>query len=105
MTGKWPKKDIDHINNVKNDNRWINLREANRSENICNRPPSIANTSGIKGVYYFKSTDKWGSCISVDKKRIFLGVFKSKEEAALAYNKAAKQYYGDFVYENSVNAG
>lgn len=37
MTGEWPKEEIDHINRVRSDNRFSNLREATRSSNNCNR--------------------------------------------------------------------
>src|SRR5687768_10767115 len=36
VNGEWPRGDIDHINGVRDDNRWTNLREATRSQNASN---------------------------------------------------------------------
>lgn len=57
--GKFPKVEIDHINGNKSDNRIINLREANRSQNSMNRGPAIKNISGHKGVVWDKERNKW----------------------------------------------
>ena len=46
MTGNFPKDQIDHINHIRNDNRWINLREASIQENDKNRSKAINNISG-----------------------------------------------------------
>ncbi len=51
MTGEWPADGIDHVNNIKTDNRFANLRLATRAQNEMNKPPSRSNTSGVKGVY------------------------------------------------------
>lgn len=59
MTGKWPKQETDHINNIRSDNRWCNLREADVSENRCNTQRNRNNTSGFKGVYFHKPTQTW----------------------------------------------
>lgn len=37
MTGEWPKYEMDHINHVKDDNRWVNLRDVTPAENCANR--------------------------------------------------------------------
>src|SRR5271168_635905 len=37
VTGEWPAKEVDHINLIKSDNRWANLREATPSQNLGNR--------------------------------------------------------------------
>jgi hypothetical protein len=41
MTGEWPAADVDHINHVRDDNRWSNLRGATRSQNITSRCSQI----------------------------------------------------------------
>ena len=48
MTGSWPKNQIDHKNKVRNDNKWLNLREASASENAQNRSVSIRSSTGHK---------------------------------------------------------
>ena len=50
---------IDHINRVRNDNRWINLREANKSQNSKNAKLKSDNTSGVKGVCFHKAGKVW----------------------------------------------
>ena len=50
---------IDHINRVRNDNRWINLREANKSQNGKNVKLKSNNTSGVKGVDFNKANNIW----------------------------------------------
>ena len=37
MTGKWPKNEVDHINRIRGDNRWCNLRDVTKSANQRNR--------------------------------------------------------------------
>lgn len=97
MTGQWPKNESDHKNGIKSDNRWENLRQATSIQNAQNRKRRINNTSGHKGVYWEKRYNFWYSCITVNKKTIYLGSFKEKQLACDAYDKAAHQYFGEFV--------
>jgi len=93
----WPICDIDHINENKSDNRICNLREASRSENMFNRGRNKNNTSGIKGVVFCKSTNKWRAQIMVDRKSVNIGRFHTKEEAASAYIMKAREIRGEFA--------
>lgn len=77
--GYYPDK-IDHINHNKKDNRILNLREVDNTENLRNMTRSKANTSGITGVSYSKREKKWVSQICYENKRIAKR-FKTKEEA------------------------
>lgn len=102
MTWLWcygwlPECEIDHINGNKLDNRISNLRLASRCENQMNVPITSANTSGIKGVCYNKSAGKWQAQIQANNKRFYLGLFSSKDDAALAYLSAEKKLHGDFA--------
>jgi hypothetical protein len=96
MTGEWPKAEVDHDNNLKYDNRWINLREANGSENCYNYPVKITNKLGVKGVYLSKG--RYRAQIQINKKKIFLGSFSTLEEAKAAHDKAANELQGEFVH-------
>lgn len=98
--GVWPKDQIDHINNVRNDNRIVNLREATCAENQSNRKICGGGTSRHKGVSLFERGCKWRAQISVNSKTIHLGLYNNEEEAALAYNKAALEYFGEFAKIN-----
>ncbi len=84
--------DTDHINRNKLDNRKVNLRVATRSENNFNSGLSSANTSGYKGVHWFKPAKLWRAYITIDGKRIELGYSKVKEEAIKLRQEAEKKY-------------
>jgi hypothetical protein len=94
MTGEWPKKQMDHINLVKADNRWVNLREATHAQNMANR--TSYGKSGFKGVVWNESAKKWQAQLKADGKQEYLGVFATKEEAHAAYCKAAQERFGGF---------
>lgn len=87
--------DTDHINRNKLDNRRSNLRVVDRSANNFNSDPASNNTSGHKGVGYFKPAKLWRAYIKhqSELKRIELGYFKTKEEA-IAARRAAEERLG-----------
>jgi hypothetical protein len=93
--------DTDHINGDKLDNRRSNLRICNRGRNIINAPKHKGNkTSVFKGVSLHRHTGKWEAYINVDKKRIYLGLYPTPEEAARVYDAAALNIYGEFARPN-----
>lgn len=93
-------EEIDHINGNTLDNRKGNLRKVTRSQNEWNRKKQSNNTSGYKGVIF--SRDRYVARIKVLKKVYYLGAFKDKKEAALAYNYAALKYHGEFALLNKI---
>jgi len=93
MTGEFPEYDIDHINHVRDDNRWENLREATRIDNCQNMSKSSANTSGCTGVTWNKENNKWLAYISIDGKRSYLGYHTEYSDAVNA-RKNAEVLYG-----------
>ncbi len=95
--GRWPERQIDHINMTRLDNRLVNLREATNSDNSCNRPMKAGNRAGLKGVSFHKRMGRWRARITKNGEHILLGHFDSPEEAAEAYAKAVSQYHGDFA--------
>lgn len=80
--------EVDHINHVRNDNRLCNLRFVTRSGNRRNQSVNSKNTSGVTGVYFSKTRKKYIAQISVDRETIYLGIFKTLEEAAAARAEA-----------------
>ena len=95
-----PKFHTDHINGNPLDNRKFNLRICSQTENIRNKGFSKNNTSGYKGIFFNKSVGFFQSYITVNRKHKYLGRFISAIEAAIAYDKAAKQYFGEFARTN-----
>lgn len=97
MTGVWPDCQIDHINGVRSDNRWCNLRGANNAENMRNRGKTRLNTTGFKGVTFNKNAGKFMAQIVRDYRNIYLGLHSSPQGAAQAYAAAAEKYHKEFA--------
>lgn len=96
MTGEWPADEIDHINGIRDDNRWTNLRPALRKMNLLNRKTYSSNTSGQKGVSWHPKLGKWRVRIQKYGRRVALGCYDTLGEAREAYEKAAEQMFGEF---------
>ena len=97
MTGEMPKNVVDHINGDRADNRWINLRPANQSQNMANVGGRSTNTSGAPGVVWDADRQKWRAQLRVNGKKKNLGRFASFEDARNAVNAAARQQWGEFA--------
>jgi len=87
MTGSWPNH-VDHINGIKADNRWDNLRSVTNKENHKNMPKQKSNTSGVTGVCWSKSINKWVSRIYDGGSAINIGVFDNIFDAVAARKSA-----------------
>jgi hypothetical protein len=94
--------DTDHIDGDGLNNQKVNLRICSRSQNMMNTVPRRDSSTGFKGVSFYKAYKfkKYESYINKDGKRYKLGYYKTKEEAALAYNKAAIELFGEFAKIN-----
>lgn len=97
MTGNWPSKQIDHINGLKADNRWENLREATQSQNMANSKMKRNSQIGLKGVSFHKKRRVYYSMIRLNGKKKYLGEYRTAMEAHLAYIEAAKAAHGEFA--------
>jgi hypothetical protein len=87
----------DHEDNNPLNNRRSNLRLASIAQNTQNQSKLSTNTSGYKGVYFFKPTGKWRAQIQANWQRKTLGYFDTPEEAHEAYCKAADELHGEFA--------
>ena len=94
--GEWPPNQIDHINGVRTDNSIGNLRLAVNSQNGRNRGKQSNNTSGYKGVSYYKSRGVWEANIQADGVKRRIGYFKTAEDAHQAYCERSKIIHGQF---------
>lgn len=91
-------KVVDHINQNKLDNRISNLRLCSRAENGRNCDIPKNNTSGIKGVWYDKRQNRWCAELMYNRKKIYLGSYKTKEEAGLARLTGEVEYFGEYAH-------
>lgn len=94
------KRKGDHISRCTLDNRRINLRIATSSQNAVNSKVRSDCKSGCKGVSFQRG--KWRASIGGKKARRHLGTFSTREDAALAYNVAAQELYGEFASLNVI---
>lgn len=97
---------MDHINHNTLDNRRSNLRVCSHTENMWNRRAS--RNKKHKGVDYRADArcagKNWVARITRNHKRVFLGYFRTEQEAATAYNNAAKLMHGNFAHLNQTEA-
>lgn len=96
MTGRFPDEQIDHINGIKTDNRWKNLRPATFRENNANKKSKEGSFSGLKGVTYQKRRNNYRAKLTSNGVTIHLGEFKTPELAHAAYCEASKKINGEF---------
>ena len=95
ILGKLDELEIDHINGNPNDNRRENIRHVTHSENMKNLKNIYKNNkSGIIGVYYSNTENKWKAHLSYNKKMLNLGTFKTKDEAIISRLNKEFELYG-----------
>ena len=95
------KRVVDHINHSKLDNRAENLRICTSAENLRNQ----TSKKRYKGVFQLtgKRKKKWQSIIIFNRERHYLGTFATEAEAAMAYNEAATELFGEFACLNIID--
>ncbi len=86
MKGKWPRQEIDHKNQIKDDNRFDNLRDVDTSTNCLNQTGARKNNYvGIQGVHLIQKTGRYRATCSIKSVKHHLGVFATADEAGAAY--------------------
>lgn len=91
LHGEWPNPEVDHVNRDGLDNRAANLRQATSRQNKANR--IVKNPAGFRGVT--PNGNRWvAQCWG------YLGSFATAREAAMAFDVAAIEKYGEFAKTN-----
>lgn len=92
ITGEWPQYEIDHINHIRSDNRWENLRSVSSTENLRNKTLYRNNNSNLPGVIWHTRDLVWQSRINNNGKRAHLGYFDDFFDACCARKSAENKY-------------
>lgn len=100
QSGTWPVNDVDHVNGIRNDNRWVNLREATRAQNALNRRSNAGSSSGYVGVSWCAPNKKWRVQTTLDGVKKHVGLFQTEEEAASAFDAIRANKNSEFVRKN-----
>ena len=93
-------EDLNGLNNRRN-----NLRPAGYGDNAHNCKNHGHNTSGFKGVSFHSATSKWQARLHYNRQYKHLGVHDTLEDAARAYDKAAREHFGEFARLNFPREG
>lgn len=100
MRGVWPTAQVDHINLLRDDNRWCNLRLATCSQNHGNQRRYRNNTVGLKGVSWREDVHRWKAKGMVRGQTKYLGYFDCPAAAHLAYVVWADTSFGEYARAN-----
>lgn len=84
------RREVDHKNRVRLDDRRSNLRVVTKAENSQNKP-SYPGTSRFRGVAYIQSRRRWSAYVGTGGRTVFQGYFKTEEEAAHAASRARRE--------------
>ncbi len=93
---------IDHIDHNGLNNQKHNLRVCTILQNQMNATGREDSNSIYKGVCWHKRIQKWRAQIHLNRRQKFLGYYKNEEDAAMAYNKKAKELFGEFAKLNII---
>ena len=93
----WLPEYIDHIDNTPGNDWPENLRAATASQNACNSKIRSDNTSGVKGVSWDSSRNRWRARVKVNGQTQSVGRFETIEEATEAIHAARKVLHKHFA--------
>jgi hypothetical protein len=101
MTGEFPTFQIDHINGVRDDNRWWNLREATPRQNQANKIHARINATGYRGVQLTPAGNYRAKIRGSKGKYVHLGIFPTAAQAYTAFCDAKIKMHGEFSAVNN----
>lgn len=96
MKGEWPKEQVDHINRVRKDNRWSNLRAASIAQNNANSIKSRPRSLPVGVRLNRNKTNPYMAVVSVGNRSQYIGSFATPERAHLAYIETKQRVHGSF---------
>lgn len=97
QTGRDPKGMLDHANGDRQDNRWVNIREATAAQNSCNRGLRSDNTSGVTGVFWHAAVKKWVVSLKAPGGPVVRATFTDYEEACKMADTLRPRLHGEFT--------
>jgi hypothetical protein len=98
-------KQIDHVCGNRACVRPEHLRLASPAENMRYRRNQRNNTSGFRGVGFRRDLGKWRARIRIDGRLTYIGCYPTPEDAARAYDDAARKYHREFARPNFPRRG
>jgi len=87
---------VDHFDRNPSNNKFCNLRLADVSQQGCNKSKPVNNTSGQRGVHFHKKTQKYMAYIKIDQKQLYLGLYKTFNQAVAARQAKELELFGEF---------
>lgn len=90
----------DHINGLRLDNRLENLRNSTHAQNSTNRKIVHSGRSKFRGVAWDSRSSKWRVVVQANRKRKHVGMFDNEIEAAMAYDRVARELHGEYAVLN-----
>lgn len=93
MTGEWPSGDIDHIDGLRTNNRWSNLRNVSRAVNLQNLKGAKSHNGGTRLLGAYPCGNRFTSRIQTNGRDKYLGTFATAEAAHAAYITAKRELH------------
>ena len=87
---------IDHKDRCRSNNKSTNIRKCTSSQNAYNSSINVRNTSGVTGVSWDEHSGKWLCLVSLNKKRVCLGIYSDFEEAKDVVTKFRRENHKEF---------